>query len=75
MPLEKQVMILYAVTNGYLDNVPVDKISSVEEAFLRLMESSHPNVGKAIAAEKALSGKTEEELKNAITQFLQTASF
>jgi len=75
MPLEKQVMILYAVTNGYLDDTPVDKISSLEEAFLRFMESNYPDVGKAIASEKALSDKTEEALKNAITQFLQTTSF
>ncbi len=75
MPLEKQVMILYAVTNGYLDNVPVNKIGPLEEAFHRFMETNHPDVGKAIASEKALSAKTEEALKNAITQFQQTASF
>ena len=75
MPLEKQVMILYAVTNGYLDDIPVDKMSSLEEAFHRFMKTSHPDVGKAIASEKALSDKTEEALKNAITQFKQTASF
>ena len=75
MPLEKQVLILYAVTNGYLDNVPVDKIGPLEEAFHRFMETNHPDVGKAIVSEKALSPKTEEALKNAITQFLQTASF
>ncbi len=75
MSLEKQVMILYAVTNGYLDDVPVDKISPLEEAFLRFMESNHPGVGKAIASEKALSDKTEEALKNAITQFLPTVSY
>jgi F-type H+-transporting ATPase subunit alpha len=75
MPLEKQVMILYAVTNGYLDDIPVDKISSLEEAFLRFMEANHPGVGKAIASEKALSDKTEEALKNAITQFLPTVSY
>jgi F-type H+-transporting ATPase subunit alpha len=75
MPLEKQVMILYAVTNGYLDDTPVDKISSFEEAFHRFMETNNPNIGKAIASEKALSDKTEEELKNAITQFQQTVSF
>ena len=75
MPLEKQVVILYAVTNGYLDNTPVDKISSFEEAFHRFMETNHPDVGKAIASEKALSDKTEEALKNAITQFQQTVSF
>jgi F-type H+-transporting ATPase subunit alpha len=75
MSLEKQVMILYAVTNGYLDNTPVDKISPWEDAFHRFMEANHPEVGKAIAAEKGLSDKTEEALKNAITQFMQTASF
>jgi F-type H+-transporting ATPase subunit alpha len=75
MPLEKQVMILYAVTNGYLDNTTVDKISPWEDAFHRFMEANHPEVGKAIAAEKGLSDKTEEALKNAITQFMQTASF
>jgi len=73
MPLEKQIMILYAVTNGYLDNTPVDKISAFEDAFHRFMETNHPDIGKAIAAEKALSDKTEEALKNAITQFMQTA--
>ncbi len=75
MSLEKQVMILYAVTNGYLDNIPVDKISSLEEAFHRFMEANHPDVGKAIASQKALSDKTEETLKDSITQFLQTGSF
>jgi F-type H+/Na+-transporting ATPase subunit alpha len=75
MSLEKQVLILYAVTNGYLDDIPVDKISPLEEAFQRFMESNHPDVGKAIASEKALSDKTEEALKNAITQFLQTVSY
>jgi F-type H+/Na+-transporting ATPase subunit alpha len=75
MPLEKQVMILYAVTNGYLDDILVDKINAAEEAFHRFMETNHPEIGKAIASEKALSDSTEEALKNAITQFRQTVSF
>jgi len=75
MPLEKQVMILYAVTNGYLDDILVDKINAAEEAFHRFMETNHPEIGKAIASEKTLSDRTEEALKNAITQFKQTASF
>jgi len=75
MPLEKQVMILYAVTNGYLDDILVDKINAAEEAFHRFIETNHPEIGKAIASEKTLSDRTEEALKNAITQFKQTASF
>jgi len=75
MPMEKQVMILYAVTNGYLDDIPVDKISAVEDAFHRFMETNHPDLGKAIASEKALSDATEEALKKAVTEFKQSASY
>ena len=74
VPLEKQVMILYAVTNGYLDDVPVNSVSSAEHEFHRFMETNHPEIGKAIASEKDLSGDTEEALKKAITEFKQTVS-
>lgn len=72
MPMEKQVMILYTVINGYLDDIPIAKISAVEEAFHRFMETSYPNIGKAIASEKALSNSTEEALKKAIAEFKKT---
>jgi len=74
MSLEKQVMILYAVTNGYFDDMPVNKIGAVEESFHRFMETTHPNIGKAIASSKDLSASTEEDLKKAITEFKQTVS-
>jgi F-type H+-transporting ATPase subunit alpha len=75
VPMEKQVMILYTVTNGYLDDVPVSSISSVEDAFYRFMDTNHPEIGKTIASEKTLSDATEEALKKAITDFKQTVSF
>jgi len=75
VPMEKQVMLLYTVTNGYLDDVPVNSISSVEDAFYRFMDTNHPEIGKTIASEKALSDATEEALKKAITDFKQTLSF
>ncbi|OGO02924.1 MAG: F0F1 ATP synthase subunit alpha [Chloroflexi bacterium RBG_13_52_14] len=73
--MEKQVMILYAAINGYLDDVPVDKISSAEDSFHRYMETNHPEIGKAIASEKDISSNTEEALKKAIADFKQTLSF
>jgi F-type H+-transporting ATPase subunit alpha len=75
VPLEKQVMIIYAVTNGYLDDVPLDKCKDFEEAFYRFMDSAHPEVGKAIASEKKLSDATVEALKAALAEFKQTASY
>jgi F-type H+-transporting ATPase subunit alpha len=70
--LEKQVMVFYAVTNNYLDKVPQDKIKAWEEAFVRYMDASHPNIGRAIAAAKKLDDTTTEGLKLAIQDFNAT---
>jgi len=72
MPVEKQVMILYAAINGYTDDVPVEKISEFEAGFHRFMETSHPEVVSVIAREKSISDETEELLKAAIQEFKQS---
>jgi len=72
MRVEKQVMILYAAVNGYVDDVPVDRVAEFEADLHRFMESSHAEVGSAIAREKAISAETEELLKAAIQEFKQT---
>ena len=71
VPLEKQVMILYTVINGYMDDIPMDKIIAFEADFYRFMETSYVNLGKDIAKTKALSKESEETLKKAITEFKQ----
>ena len=67
--LERQVIILYAAINGYLDDVPVDKIVTFETDFNKFMETSHPETGKAIAKAKEISSDIEESLKKAISEF------
>jgi len=69
MPLEQQVMIIFAATNGFLDDVPVEKIRAWEEAFHRFMASRYPDIGRTIMNEKALSNETIERLKAAILDF------
>ena len=69
MPVEKQVMILYAAINGYVDDVPVDKVVAFEADFHKFIEANHPEIGKAIAREKDITAKTEEALKKAIQEF------
>ncbi len=71
MPVEKQVMILYAVTNGYIDDVAIDKVSAFETGFHTFMEANHPEIGETIAREKDISAETEEALKVAIVEFKQ----
>jgi F-type H+-transporting ATPase subunit alpha len=69
--LERQVMVFYAVTNNYLDKVPLDRIKAWEEEFIRYMDASHPNIGRAIAAAKRLDDTTTDGLKLAIQDFNQ----
>jgi len=69
--LEKQVMILYAAINGYVDDVPIDKVVAFETNFHRFMEANHPEIGEAITKEKEISPETEEALKTAISEFKQ----
>jgi len=67
--VEKQVMILYAVINGYIDEIAVGRVAAFETDFHNFMEANHPGIGKAIAKEKEISDKTEEALKAAIVEF------
>lgn len=75
LPLEKEVIILYAATGGYIDDVPVDKVASFEAALHRFMETNHPEIGERIAAEKELKRETEEALKAALMEFKQGAAY
>jgi len=69
--LERQVMVLYAVINGYLDDIPVENIASFETDFYRFIESSYADLVKNIASTRDLSNEDEETLKKAIAEFKQ----
>ena len=71
MSLEKQVMILFAAINGYLDDVAVDKLSAFEADMHKFMDVNHSAIGKAIAQEKDISAATDAALRAAITAFKQ----
>lgn len=69
MPVEKQVMIIYVATHGYLDDLPLDSIKEFEEEFYPFMEKEYPDVGHNIATTKDLDEKTEKKLNEAIAKF------
>jgi F-type H+-transporting ATPase subunit alpha len=75
MTLDKEVTILFAVTNGYLDDVPVDKVAVFEQSFHSFMGTNHPEIGKSIIKDKIIKPETEETLKKAIAEFKQSASY
>ncbi len=72
--LSDQVIAIYAGTRGYADKVPVDRMTQWEAGLLRFMETSQPDIGKAIAVEKRISPETEARLKEALVAFNATWS-
>jgi F-type H+-transporting ATPase subunit alpha len=72
MPVEQQVMSVYAVTGGFLDRVPVDDAKRFEREFLQYMETRHQQVGEHLRSEGTLTEEIEQELKEAIEEFLKT---
>ena len=73
LPVEKQVTILYALTHGFLDTVPVDEIVRFEEEFHAFFDAQHPEILETIRDTKDLP--EEAVLDAAITEFLNQTSF
>ena len=69
LPVERQTAIMYALVNGYMDDVEIPKIRGFEEAFHRFMDSNHPEILKSIAEAKAITDETEQSLKAAVEEF------
>lgn len=72
VPLADQVIIIYAGTNGFTDEVQIERVSEWEQDLRRYMEASHPEIGKRITQEGRLSDETEDKLKQALTTFMST---
>src|SRR6476646_2190407 len=74
MPVEQQVMILYATANGFIDDVPVPQLRAWEKGFHEFMAAQFPQVGERIRGEKALSKETEADLKRGIEGYKKIAT-
>ncbi|MEI8131406.1 MAG: F0F1 ATP synthase subunit alpha [Leptolinea sp.] len=73
MSLEQQVTVLFAGTNGFADQIPVEKMRSWEISMLRFVETSYPGVGKDINEKKLITPETDKKLREALKIF--NASF
>ena len=69
MPVQYQVMIIYAATNKYLLDVDVEDITRFEEEFFAFIDTKYPEIPASIAETKVISEEIEETLKKAIVEF------
>jgi len=72
LSLANQVVILFAGTNGYADEIPIDKMQDWKVSLLRYVETSHSDLVKDIANNRQISEETEAALHEAIKTFNQT---
>ncbi len=69
LPVEKQVAIIYAATNGYVDPVPVEQVREYETELYRYLETSRSGVLSALAEKKAIDDTIKAELNQALEEF------
>src|ERR671937_71498 len=66
LSLDKEVTIIYALTNGFLDDVAIEKVRGWENEFHRFMETAHPEIIETVMRDKALSDEAIAGLRAAI---------
>ncbi len=69
VPVEKQVLIIYAGTQGFLDDLPVEECRAFEEELHRFVENAHPNLLPTIREKKALDDDLKAQMTAAIKEF------
>jgi F-type H+-transporting ATPase subunit alpha len=72
MPLEDQVIVIFAGTQGYADKVPLERMRAWEAGLLRFMASSYPELGRDISENKRITDETMTKLRSALDAFTST---
>jgi F-type H+-transporting ATPase subunit alpha len=75
LAVEKQVVIIWCGTNGFLDDVPLPKVRDFEAGLYRFLESNHAKVLPAIAKEKALSDELNTQLRTVVEEYRQQEGY
>lgn len=70
LPVEKQIMIIFAAVNGYLDGIAVNQVQSFESKLYDFMDDRYPKIGERLAAEKIFSTEIDAEFRKALDEFL-----
>jgi F-type H+-transporting ATPase subunit alpha len=71
-PIEKQVVVVFAGTNGYLDRFDVSAIGAYEQELFRFLETRHPAILTSIATQKQIDDQLRTDIENALKEFGDT---
>src|SRR4051812_23727167 len=69
MPIEQEVMVIYAGTQGYMDDVPLNRIQEFQNALLNYVDTTAAELRKNLAEKKELTPEIENKLKEVLNDF------
>jgi F-type H+-transporting ATPase subunit alpha len=72
LPIEKQIVIIFAGANGYLDDISAEDVTKFEAELYPFIEAKYPGLFESIKTEKKLDDKLTEELKSVLEEFKST---
>ena len=73
--VEEQVMAIFTAVRGFLADIPVDKVVTFQNDFLKFMRQAHPEIGQKIAEQQKLDDNLEDALSKAIEEFKETVPY
>ncbi|MCA9809935.1 MAG: F0F1 ATP synthase subunit alpha, partial [Candidatus Dadabacteria bacterium] len=68
LPVEKQILIIYAVSNGYVDDYPIDKVSTYEKELYSFFDAKYPELLKDIKTKKEIGDDLRESILKALDE-------
>jgi F-type H+-transporting ATPase subunit alpha len=69
LPVEKQVLLIFAGTNGYVDDLPVESLKKFEEELYRFVENAHPGILTDLREKKAIDDSLKTSIVNMLKEF------
>lgn len=75
LSVQDQVLVIFTAVRGYLADIPVDKVVSFQEDYLKFMHNEHPEIGTKIATEQKLDKELENAISKSIEEFKETITY
>ena len=69
MDIENQVLVIWAASNGFTDDIAVEDVRSFEAELLKFIENSHPGLLQSIREKKSLTDEIKADLQQALKDF------
>ena len=75
LAVEDQVLVIFTAVRGHLADIPVDKVVTFHNDFVKFMHTEHSDIGAKIAEQKKLDDALEAEITKAIEEFKETVTY